>query len=88
MIVIEGRGLDMNKRDWLEITRAFGLLTLLGIGIVANIAVGFWLGNLLDSLFRTELVFKISGIIVGVFSGFYSDYRLINDVLGDNNEDR
>ena len=78
----------MKNSDWQKIARAFGLLTLLGIGIVANIAVGFWLGSLVDKFFGTPLIFKIVGIVIGVLSGFYSDYRLINDILGDNNEDR
>ena len=77
-----------NKTDWQQIARAFGMLTLLGITIIANIAVGFWLGSLLDKLIGSKLFFKIAGLIIGVFSGFYSDYRLINDILGDNNEDR
>ena len=79
----------MDKKDWQKIARTFGLLTLLGIGIVANIAVGFWLGSLVDNWTGQEVLFKIMGIIIGVIAGFYSDYRLINDVMGDNkNVDR
>ncbi|MFW6028910.1 MAG: AtpZ/AtpI family protein [Halanaerobiales bacterium] len=75
-----------NNTDWQQIARAFGLLTLIGITILANIAVGFWLGKFIDSFFHFELFFKIIGIILGVISGFYSVYRLINNILGDNNE--
>lgn len=84
------RGIDqiMNKKDWLKIARVFGLLTLLGIGIVSNIAVGFWLGSLIDRFTGHDLLFKLVGMIIGVISGFYSDYCLINDILGDNNEDK
>lgn len=79
----------MDKKDWNKIARAFGLLTLLGINVVVNIAVGFWLGSIVDNWTGREVLFKIMGIIIGVISGFYSDYRLINDVMGDNkNVDR
>ena len=79
--------MDKNS-DWQKIAQAFGMLTLLGITVIVNIAVGFWLGSLLDKLIGSDLIFKITGLIIGVFSGFYSDYRLITDVFGDKDEDK
>ena len=79
----------MNKNNnWQKIAQAFGMLTLLGITVIVNMAVGFWLGSLIDRLIGSDLVFKITGLIIGVFSGFYSDYRLINDVFGDKDENK
>ncbi|HKL75967.1 MAG TPA: AtpZ/AtpI family protein [Halanaerobiales bacterium] len=77
-----------NNNSWQKIAQAFGMLTLLGITIIVNIAVGFWLGSLVDKLIGSDLIFKIIGLITGVFSGFYSDYKLITDVFGDNDEDK
>jgi len=77
-----------NNNSWQKIAQAFGMLTLLGITIIVNIAVGFWLGSLVDKLIGSDLIFKITGLIIGVFSGFYSDYKLITDVFGDNDEDK
>jgi len=79
----------MNKNNnWQKIAQAFGMLTLLGITVIVNMAVGFWLGSLIDRLIGSDLIFKITGLIIGVFSGFYSDYRLINDVFGDKDENK
>ncbi len=77
-----------NNTNWQQIAQAFGLLTLIGITILANIAVGFWLGKVIDNYLNFDLFFKIIGIIIGVISGFYSVYRLTNGILGDNNEDK
>lgn len=79
--------MDKNS-DWQKIAQAFGMLTLLGITVIVNIAVGFWLGSILDKLIGSDLIFKITGLIIGVFSGFYADYRLITDVFGDKDEDK
>lgn len=79
----------MNENsNWQKIAQAFGMITLLGITVIVNMAVGFWLGTLIDKLIGSNLIFSIIGLIIGVFSGFYSDYRLINDVFGDKNEDK
>ncbi|MGM0437286.1 MAG: AtpZ/AtpI family protein [Bacillota bacterium] len=79
----------MNKNsDWQKIAQAFGMLTLLGITVIVNMAVGFWLGSLVDKLIGSDLIFKIIGLLIGVIAGFYSVYRLVNDVFGDNDENK
>lgn len=76
----------MDKSDWQNIFRSLSLLTELGLIIVVNIGGGFFLGYLLDKLTGSQILFKIAGIILGVVSGFYSDYRLIKKLIGDNND--
>ncbi len=78
----------MGKDDWKSIFRALGLLTELGLVIIANIGVGFIIGYLVDRATGSELFFKLTGLILGVISGFYSDYRLINKLIGDNKDDK
>ena len=71
----------MRKEDWQQIVRAFGLLTMLGIVMLSNMGVGFFLGYFLDNLFAMNLFFKILGLVLGVFSGFYANFRLIKDLF-------
>ena len=71
----------MNKKDWIQIARGLGLLTYIGIVMVVNIGVGFFLGYMLDNYIGTEMIFKLSGLFIGIISGFYSNYRIINDVF-------
>ena len=73
----------MDKKDWTQIARGLGLLTYVGIVIIVNIGVGFYLGYLLDNYIGTAMIFKIVGLFIGILSGFYSDYRIIKDVFKD-----
>jgi len=75
----------MNKKEWQRILSSLGLLTQLGIVIIINIGVGFFLGYLLDNLAGREYIFKIIGILVGVGSGFYSDYKIIENIINTGN---
>lgn len=74
----------MEKKDWMSVLRAVSLVTEVGLLITANILVGFYLGYLADNLIKTEYLFKVLGAFIGVCSGFYSVYRLIKKVIGDN----
>ena len=73
----------MNKEDWSKIMRGLGLITQIGIVIVVNIGVGFFLGYLLDNYLGTAMIFKLLGLLVGIGSGFYSDYKLIKSIYDD-----
>lgn len=67
----------MRKNDWKKIFRSLVLLTEVGLLMVINIGLGFFLGFLIDRILQLELIFKISGLILGISSGFYSVYHLI-----------
>ncbi|QTL96865.1 hypothetical protein GM661_02180 [Iocasia frigidifontis] len=69
------------------VIQALALLTQLGLVVLANIAVGFFLGRLLDNVLHMDSFFSIIGIILGVLSGFYSVYRLVIKISGDENDD-
>ena len=77
----------MDNKDWNRIFQTIGLLTQLGIVMVANLAIGFILGNFVDILLNVDIIFKIVGLIIGVLSGFYSNYRLIKVYIDNNNSD-
>ncbi|MFW6022012.1 MAG: AtpZ/AtpI family protein [Halanaerobiaceae bacterium] len=76
----------MDKSDWNNIFQAMGLLAQLGIVMIVNIGVAFFLGFFLDRVLSYEMIFKLIGLIFGVISGFYSNYRLISAHM-DNNYD-
>ena len=67
----------MDKNDWQKVMRAISLLTQLGLVMVINIGVSFYSGIYIDSLLNKPFLFKIVGLIIGIISGFYSDYKLI-----------
>ncbi len=73
----------MEEKDWRKIMRSMSLITQLGIVILANIALGFYLGFKLDQWLNYNLIFKIIGILIGVASGFYSDYQIIKGSMKD-----
>lgn len=71
---------DSNLKD---IFKTITLLSQLGLAMIANIGVGFFLGYLLDYILHRTILFKIIGLIIGVFSGFFSVYQIIKKVTGD-----
>jgi len=76
----------MKKDDWRRIMRTLGLLTQLGIVIIVNIGVGFYLGLKLDQWLGFNFLFKIIGILIGIGSGFFSDYQLIKGSMEDDED--
>lgn len=77
----------MKQKDWREIMRTMGLLTQLGIVIIVNIGVGFFLGLKLDQWLEYRYLFKILGLILGTGAGFYSDYQLIKSYIKNDEDD-
>lgn len=77
----------MDNKDWNKIFHTIGLLTQLGIVMVVNIALGFIFGNFIDEFMGVDIIFKIIGLIIGIVSGFYSNYRLIKVYIDNNNDD-
>lgn len=79
----------MEKNEWIKIVKSIGMLTQLGLTMLANIGVGFFLGYLADNIFSFDITFKVIGLLLGVGGGFYSIFRLINKFMGDDkNADR
>ncbi len=76
----------MNKKDWQQIVRSLALLTQVGLIIVANIGLGFGAGYLLDQYLGTELIFKLIGLLLGIISGFYSNYKVMINMMKDDDE--
>ncbi len=73
----------MDNKDWRQIMRGLSLLTEVGLMIVVSGAIGFGAGYLIDNFFNFELLFKLSGLIVGLAAGFYSVYKLILSTFDD-----
>ncbi|MCG8516023.1 MAG: AtpZ/AtpI family protein [Halanaerobiales bacterium] len=77
----------MKKNDWQDILRAIGLLTQLGLIMVSNIGVGFYLGHVIDQLTTSGLFFKLAGLLLGIAAGFYSNYLLIKKMTSKKKQD-
>ncbi|MFO7819551.1 MAG: AtpZ/AtpI family protein [Halanaerobacter sp.] len=64
-------------KDRVSFLKALALLSQVGITMIVPVFAGVWLGNYLDNLLETNVVFLLLGIIVGVSAGFRNSYRLI-----------
>ena len=73
----------MDNKDWHQIMRALSLLTEVGLIIVVSGGIGFGAGYLIDNFLNFELLFKLSGLIVGLAAGFYSVYKLLISTFDD-----
>ncbi|MFO8060417.1 MAG: AtpZ/AtpI family protein [Bacillota bacterium] len=62
-----------------------GLIIQLGLIIVVSIYLGFRLGGWLDALTGQQMLFKSLGAAVGVASGFSAAYRIIMNVMRQQN---
>lgn len=71
---------DSNFKD---IFRVLALISQLGLTMIINIGIGFFLGYIVDYFLHTSILFKVIGLITGISSGFYSVYQLIKKVTGD-----
>lgn len=77
----------MDQKDWQKIMRTMGLLTQLGIVVIVNIGIGFYLGLKLDLWLGYNYLFKILGLIIGTGAGFYSDYQLLRNYIKEDEDD-
>lgn len=71
----------MKKDDWRKIVSTMALLTQLGIVVIVNIGLAFYLGLKIDQWLDYDYIFKIIGLILGTGSGFYSVYQLVKSYI-------
>ncbi len=57
--------------------QALALLSQVGIAIIIPIIAGVWIGNKLDGLLGTDLIFLVIFTITGILTGFRSAYKLL-----------
>ena len=77
----------MDKKDWAKIMQALGMFLQVGLMILITGGGGFFAGHFVDNLLGTGIFFKLIGFLLGTVSGFLGIYRLINDILLDNNDE-
>ena len=65
--------------------RYLGLITQLGLVIIAAIAIGLFIGVFLDNKLGSEFLFTVVFSIFGVIGGFKAAYQLIKAASKDNN---
>lgn len=57
------------------------LITQVGIDIISGIAAGLVIGMLLDKLFKTNSIFTLILLIIGIFSGLDIAYRRLSRMI-------
>ena len=57
------------------------LITQVGIDIISGIAAGLVIGMLLDKLFKTNSIFTLILLIIGIFSGLNIAYRRLSRMI-------
>lgn len=66
----------MNKKHLLQ---ALTLVSTLGLTVISTIAVGIFLGNLVDRWLDSSPWGTVVGIILGMLSGLYGIFKLVMD---------
>jgi len=64
-----------------EILKNLGLITELGLTMVSTILVGFGIGYFIDKKSGHFPLWTIIFLLLGIFSGFWSVYKLIMSKL-------
>jgi len=67
------------KKDF-SFLLVLGLLTTLGIVMIANLLVGIFLGRFLDKHFHTHPWLTLLFLFLGLISGAQAAFRLINNL--------
>lgn len=57
------------------------LITQVGIDIISGIAAGLVIEMLLDKLFKTNSIFTLILLIIGIFSGLNIAYRRLSRMI-------
>ena len=57
------------------------LITQVGVDIISGIAAGLVIGMLLDKLFKTNSIFTLILLIIGIFSGLNIAYRRLSRMI-------
>lgn len=65
----------MNKKDKQPGLSALSMATTLGFTLVGNIAVGIFLGRLLDNWLGCAPWASVAGIVLGMIAGLWAIYK-------------
>lgn len=76
--------MEEERKDFL---RWLGVLSTVGINIVAATVIGFLIGYYLDLLFGTKPWLMILFLILGIIAGFRSLFSILRRVTKDKNSD-
>ncbi|UOE93948.1 MULTISPECIES: AtpZ/AtpI family protein [Bacillaceae] len=66
--------------------RAMALVSIISSYIVGGVLAGVFIGNWIDERFATKPLFLIIFLLLGIGSGFYGVYKVIQPYLGDNEQ--
>lgn len=77
----------MKRKEWQQIFRSLGLLSHIGLTIIASIGVAFFLGQYLDRLLGFSFLLTPIFSILGIGAGFLSVHKLIRNSVDDPKKD-
>ena len=64
-----------------ESLRAAGALSTVGLSFVLALAIGFWLGTVLDRWLDTKPLFTIGCFFLGLAAGVLNVYRIVSQAF-------
>jgi len=68
----------MNKKPPPSVWGSLALMGQLGFTIAIPLALGAWVGNLLDSRTHNTSLYLLLGLLLGLIVGIYGAYRLFS----------
>jgi ATP synthase protein I len=79
---------ENEQKEFNTILRYLTLISQLGLVMAASVIICFFIGFFLDSKLNTNGLFITIFVLIGVFGGFWSVYKLImkNDLLEDDDD--
>lgn len=77
----------MKSKDWQQIFKLIGLISQIGLMIVASIGIGYLIGYFLDRALGLSFFLTPIFIIIGVAAGFWSVYQIFTSLLRNSKKD-
>ncbi|HOK39755.1 MAG TPA: AtpZ/AtpI family protein [bacterium] len=72
------------RQEWKEVFKFLPLISQIGFMVAGSIIIFLAIGFFLDNYFKTNPLFLIIFLIVGIFSGFYNVYVSVNKLCDKN----
>ena len=68
---------DNNRDSQRRVLRVFGQIANIGFFMAASLLIGIYGGDWVDRYFNTQPFFTITGVILGVASGFFEFFSIM-----------
>lgn len=68
---------DKQRARWIGTMRSLAAVSQIGISFVVSITLGFAIGNYLDKVFHTQIIFMLAGTVIGIGAAFRQLFKWI-----------